>query len=54
MTGTFAVLVCWIEQANTFRPQKIEPIYLKFRTKLNEFVSKLQKQTEVVKLLNPR
>ena len=49
-TGTFAVQ----QQTSTFRRQKIDPFYLKFRAELNQFVSRLQKQQEEAhKLLKP-
>ena len=42
-------------QSSIFRRQKIDPLYLKFRGELNEFVPRLQKQQEEAqKLLKAR
>ena len=42
------------QQTSTFRRQKLNPIYLKLRAELNEFVPRLQKQQEEAqKLLKP-
>ena len=43
------------QQTSTFRRQKIDPFYLKFRAELNEFVLRLQtQQEEAQKLLKQR
>ena len=34
------------QQTSTFRRQKIDSFYLKFKAELNEFIPKLQKQQE--------
>ena len=50
--------LCWFaaqQQTSTFRRQKKNPFYLKFRAELNKLAPRLQKQPEMAqKLLKPR